>query len=1065
MKFPSFRPALIASTIALAAGLQDVADIPPKSSLRGDAGNQPAASATNNLRALRDNEMEGNFLIRDINYGDGAIEDDGDSDGDSNLRRLKKNNKGKKNNKEKGGPDETLHVEFPDGMIYELKNINPSWTNGKGKGKVSGKDRIKLPKNCIVDAASASIDLRGSEPEDTASNKLFDRRDLQEATTRRTAAQERNLAALRGDDGRMLQTGAKTVLAVKIVMNEDRKYSGSMQSLRDQVFGTDGDSHNLKSQYAACSYDQLTFNPTDSRAIKAGKDPDDGSTDIENGVVTIRINRNVKNGEDKEVNNAVTAKINTLFGVAPKDLADYVMYCHPDGTMGGIAYAYINSWNSIYKNTWCNSLSAQMHEVGHNLGFAHSGEFSNQYGDQSGMMGYSYSSSEAPVMCFNSAKSWQTKWYEDKHYTVNPGANDGSECFNGNLYGIADYDSASAETVIIKIQNTQSSTDHYINFNRAAGINSGTNEGSNQVLVTTAGSEGNAYAKSTLETKLGDNGSYQVEVGETTMVVRVESFASSFAYARVVVSEEGTDCGPPEPTKQPILPPTTKPTPAPTDAPTTKPTPAPTDAPTTKPTPMPTNTPTPAPTDTPTTKPTPMPTNIPTPAPTDAPTTKPTPAPTDAPTTKPTPMPTNTPTHAPTDAPTTKPTPAPTNPITPAPTNASTPGPTPQPTTPGPTPCTGADITVDVLTDNWPQETAWTLTNTCTGTQINSPTSLVGSTQYLNNYCLPAAQYTFEITDIYGDGICCSYGQGSVSVVYNEDRVLNTGAFGSSTSKTFGTCVSDPTPPPTPSPTPGAIAIAIATFNPTLGVPKCSSITAGCTSGSALLDGTRGNQEPNPSNTLDGCIDGANGVYHRDESVDQITVSTIGGGSLQAGALAVIEAKVWAWSDGSQDMADFYYSASVDNLDWTLIGSRPAGGPDERTLSVQYTLPSNSPLQAVRVNIRYQGSPNACPGGGWDESDDLVFTVDPAPASFAAAAAGAQAPIPVPPPKAIDSSHCAAIGEQDKKRCEEGTLCVWKHGRNKGCYPQTLGNTAKGKAKGKANKVSTSDDHAAQRKQ
>ena len=33
-----------------------------------------------------------------------------------------------------------------------------------------------------------------------------------------------------------------------------------------------------------------------------------------------------------------------------------------------------------------------------NLGFAHSGEGTQQYADQSGMMGYSYSSDEGPVM-------------------------------------------------------------------------------------------------------------------------------------------------------------------------------------------------------------------------------------------------------------------------------------------------------------------------------------------------------------------------------------------------------------------------------------------------------------------------------------------------------------------------------------------------------------------------------------------------------------------------------------------------------------------------------------------
>lgn len=31
--------------------------------------------------------------------------------------------------------------------------------------------------------------------------------------------------------------------------------------------------------------------------------------------------------------------------------------------MDGIAYAYINSWNSVYSNEWCNYLSGEMHEV------------------------------------------------------------------------------------------------------------------------------------------------------------------------------------------------------------------------------------------------------------------------------------------------------------------------------------------------------------------------------------------------------------------------------------------------------------------------------------------------------------------------------------------------------------------------------------------------------------------------------------------------------------------------------------------------------------------------------
>ena len=86
----------------------------------------------------------------------------------------------------------------------------------------------------------------------------------------------------------------------------------------------------------------------------------------------------------------------------------------------GIAYAYVNSWNSVYSNQWCNYVSAQVHEIGHNIGLAHSNEGSTTYADQSGMMGYSYGNESAPKMCFNAAKNNQLGWYADKTTIVTP---------------------------------------------------------------------------------------------------------------------------------------------------------------------------------------------------------------------------------------------------------------------------------------------------------------------------------------------------------------------------------------------------------------------------------------------------------------------------------------------------------------------------------------------------------------------------------------------------------------------------------------------------------------------
>ena len=104
--------------------------------------------------------------------------------------------------------------------------------------------------------------------------------------------------------------------------------------------------------------------------------------------------------------NAYTA----LTGASSKPAdVDLVMFCQPPGTNGGwIAYAYINSWESYYNNNWCTFVSAQLHEIGHNLNLAHSGVDGltgnpGAYGDVSGFMGYS-SSIDDHERCFNGAK-------------------------------------------------------------------------------------------------------------------------------------------------------------------------------------------------------------------------------------------------------------------------------------------------------------------------------------------------------------------------------------------------------------------------------------------------------------------------------------------------------------------------------------------------------------------------------------------------------------------------------------------------------------------------------------
>lgn len=98
--------------------------------------------------------------------------------------------------------------------------------------------------------------------------------------------------------------------------------------------------------------------------------------------------------------------------------------------------------------------------------------------------------------------------------------------------------------------------------------------------------------------------------------------------------------------------------------------------------------------------------------------------------------------------------------------------------------CTDNEVTVTILTDNYPGETTWEVRNSG-GSVVASggPYSSSGTT-YTADLCLPDGCYDFNIFDSYGDGICCAYGTGSYTVS-NGTTLASGGAFASSESTNF----------------------------------------------------------------------------------------------------------------------------------------------------------------------------------------------------------------------------------------------------------------------------------------
>ena len=173
-------------------------------------------------------------------------------------------------------------------------------------------------------------------------------------------------------------------------------------------------------------------------------------------------------------------------------------------------------------------------------------------------------------------------------------------------------------------------------------------------------------------------------------------------------------------------------------------------------------------------------------------------------------------------------------PTTPEPSQAPTtaapsPGPTPRPTlvpttaVPSPGPTTAAptpdpaDFRLEILTDQFPGETTWTLERVdgdeslCevpADAQAGGPYSGQSSTHVKDASLCRGGTFRWSITDSYGDGICCSYGQGAARLYIDDVLIYETGAFGSSDSFEFSTPVLTqaptlaPTTPTTPAPTP-----------------------------------------------------------------------------------------------------------------------------------------------------------------------------------------------------------------------------------------------------------------------
>lgn len=463
---------------------------------------------------------------------------------------------------EDGHGEDSWSCEFPPEISNQFGGISMMDIKGVSKeeldsrGAVSGESIIRVDSSAYIETTSPrsyneNIVFRIPKNSGYEIKMLDWKIDIRHARNRRDRLQRQR--RLDPNTNLLGSLGTLKVLVVRVIDGVGRGPDANAEELQKNIFTGD---ISLKSQFAACSHDQVIITQTT-----------EVSTILDNnetvpGIVDVHVNTLAKEGNQKMIEYAAVAAANNTCGGKSSlaELFDLVMFCQPPGTGDWLAYAYVNDWRSFYNNEWCQRVSAQMHEVGHNLNLAHSGLPNDSvYADKSGMMGFSYSDQNGPIQCFNAAKSYQLGWYSAQTSSINP------LDFIGNsqtfiLNGISNYrkDGQNGDALVslrLEHEGSDGGVDYYIGYNRKNGCNSGTTQAPNRVTLlekdnpyaTSDGPDGYGLSRRIAALKAGKSTTIKNYAGSTSDVTLKVNYIKG-KKASITISTS-----PPEPSQAPTI--------------------------------------------------------------------------------------------------------------------------------------------------------------------------------------------------------------------------------------------------------------------------------------------------------------------------------------------------------------------------------------------------------------------------------------------------------------------------------------------------------------------------------
>jgi len=162
--------------------------------------------------------------------------------------------------------------------------------------------------------------------------------------------------------------------------------------------------------------------------------------------------------------------------------------------------------------------------------------------------------------------------------------------------------------------------------------------------------------------------------------------------------------------------------------------------------------------------------------------------------------------------------------------------------------------------------------------------------------------------------------------------------------------------------------------------PLCDFNTSQCIANSSLLSSRNdlATPEPNFPNTIDICTDGTLGTYLLDESVENVTITTLNGTQFDGGDTIRVDAWVHCYSTADNINIVYTPFAEYGSPPWEVkayTASCPGSG--FHNISHTFELDDYVGYHAVRTIIQYNGNTDVtCGTGGYDDNDDVVFYVN-----------------------------------------------------------------------------------------